>query len=103
MSKYVISEPQFLKIFDKMFRKDFEKLSRKTHPKYEGMVFWLDEYDLPILAYVSYINTLKVNNQLRLKHSSTFDLSLSDFRNVMKKWSSENLNLPEDIKIDFMS
>ena len=78
MSKYVISEPQFLKIFDKMFRKDFEKLSRETHPKYEGMVFWLDEYDLPILAYVSYINTLKVNNQLRLKHSSTFDLSLSE-------------------------
>ena len=103
MSTYVISEPQFLKIFDKMFQKDFGKLSRKTHPNYEGMVFWLDGYDAPILVYVSYLNTLKVNNQLRLKHSSTFDLSLSDFRKVMKKWSFENLNLPEDIKIDFMS
>lgn len=101
MSKYVISEPQFLRIFDKLMQKELNKLTKRTHPSYHGWVFWLDNNDYPIFTYVPEHNVVDIHNELFFRYKNIFDLSLSDFKKLMQKWLSNNLELPEDIKVDF--
>ena len=101
MSKYVISHPQFLTVFDKLMTKELSKLTKRTHPSYHGWVFWLDNEENPIFTYVPELNVVDINNELLFRYQSTFDLSLSDFKKLMQKWLSVNLELPNDIKVDF--
>lgn len=101
MSKYVISEPQFLRTFDKLMQKELNKLTKRTHPSYHGWVFWLDNNDYPIFTYVPEHNVVDIHNELFFRYKNIFDLSLSDFKKLMQKWLSNNLELPEDIKVDF--
>ena len=101
MSKYVISEPQFLRIFDKLMQKELNKLTKRTHPSYHGWVFWLDNNDYPIFTYFPEHNVVDIHNELFFRYKNIFDLSLSDFKKLMQKWLSNNLELPEDIKVDF--
>lgn len=101
MSKYLISEPQFLRIFDKLMQKELSQLKKKTHPSYHGWVFWLDNNDYPIFTYIPEHNAIDVYNVLFFRYQNIFDLSLSDFKKLMRKWLSDNLDLPTDIKVDF--
>ena len=66
MSKYVISEPQFLRTFDKLMQKELNKLTKRTHPSYHGWVFWLDNNDYPIFTYVPEHNVVDIHNELFL-------------------------------------
>jgi hypothetical protein len=101
MSKYVISHPQFLTVFDKLMKKELNKLTKRTHPSYHGWVFWLDDSQNPIFTYVPELNAIDVHNELFFRYQNIFDLSLSNFKKLMQKWLSDNLDLPEDIKVDF--
>jgi hypothetical protein len=101
MSKYVISHPQFLTVFDKLMQKELSKLTKRTHPSYHGWVFWLDDGKNPIFTYVPELNSIDVHNELFFRYQNIFDLSLSNFKKLMQKWLSDNLELPEDIKVDF--
>ena len=101
MSKYVISHPQFLTVFDKLMQKELNKLTKRTHPSYNGWVFWLDNNENPIFTYVPELNTIDVYNELFFRYQNIFDLSLSNFKKLMQKWLSDNLDLPTDIKVDF--
>ena len=101
MSKYVISEPQFLRTFDKLMQKELNKLTKRTHPSYHGWVFWLDNNDYPIFTYVPEHNVVDIHNELFFRYKNIFDLSLSNFKKLMQKWLSNNLELPTDIKVDF--
>jgi heat shock protein HspQ len=101
MSKYVISHPQFLTVFDKLMKKELNKLTKRTHPSYHGWVFWLDNDETPIFTYVPELNLVDVHNELFFRYQNIFDLSLSNFKKLMQKWLSDNLELPEDIKVDF--
>ena len=101
MSKHIISNPEFLIRFDKLLKKELSKLTKRTHPSYHGWVFWLDKYENPIFTYVPELNVVDVNVELFYRYQSTFDLSLSDFKKLMQKWLSINLELPADIKVDF--
>ena len=86
MSKYVISHPQFLTVFDKLMQKELNKLTKRTHPSYHGWVFWLDSNENPIFTYVPELNTIDVYNELFFRYQNIFDLSLSDFKKLMRKW-----------------
>jgi hypothetical protein len=101
MSKYVISHPQFLTVFDKLMKKELSKLTKRTHPSYNDWVFWLDNEENPIFTYVPELNVVDINNELFFRYQNIFDLSLSNFKKLMQKWLSDNLELPEDIKVDF--
>lgn len=101
MSKHIISNPEFLIRFDKLLKKELGKLTKRTHPSYHGWVFWLDNNENPIFTYVPELNVVDVNVELFYRYQSTFDLSLSDFKKLMQKWLSINLELPADIKVDF--
>jgi len=101
MSKYVISHPQFLTVFDKLMQKELSKLTKRTHPSYNGWVFWLDDGQNPIFTYVPELNVVDVDSKLLFRYQGIFDLSLSDFKKLMIKWLSVNLELPNDIKVDF--
>jgi len=101
MSKNIISNPRFLIIFDNEMKKELSKLTKKTHPSYNGWVFWLDNNETPIFTYVPELNLVDISNELLFRYQSTFDLSLSDFKKLMIKWLSVNLELPNDIKVDF--
>ena len=100
MSKYIISKPQFLTVFDKLMQKELSKLTKKTHPSYQGWVFWLDE-DFPIFTYFPEHNVIGVNAMLFFRYQNIFDLSLSDYKKLMQKWLSDNLDLPTDVKVEF--
>jgi hypothetical protein len=101
MSKHIISNPEFLIRFDKLLKKELSKLTKRTHPSYHGWVFWLDNNDYPIFTYVPEHNVVDIHNELFFRYKNIFDLSLSDFKKLMQKWLSNNLELPEDIKVDF--
>jgi hypothetical protein len=101
MSKHIISNPEFLIRFDRLMKKELSQLTKKTHPSYHGWVFWLDNEENPIFTYVPELNVVDINNELLFRYQSTFDLSLSDFKKLMQKWLSVNLELPDDIKVDF--
>ena len=101
MSKHIISNPRFLIRFDNEMKKELSQLTKRTHPSYHGWVFWLDNNETPIFTYVSELNVVDVNNELFYRYRSTFDLSLSDFKKLMQKWLSVNLELPDDLKVDF--
>jgi hypothetical protein len=82
-------------------KKELGQLTKRTHPSYHGWVFWLDNNENPIFTYVPELNVVDVNVELFYRYQSTFDLSLSDFKKLMQKWLSINLELPADIKVDF--
>ena len=101
MSKDIISNPRFLIRFDNEMKKELSRLTKKTHPSYHGWVFWLNNNENPIFTYVPELNVVDINSELLFRYQSTFDLSLSDFKKLMQKWLSINLELPADIKVDF--
>jgi hypothetical protein len=82
-------------------KKELSRLTKKTHPSYHGWVFWLDNNENPIFTYVPELNVVDINSELLFRYQSTFDLSLSDFKKLIQKWLSINLELPADIKVDF--
>ena len=101
MNNEIISNPQFLIRFDKLMKKELSRLTKKTHPDYKNLVFWVDNNDYPIFTYIPELNLIDVHNELFFKYQSTFDLSLSKFKKLMQKWLPDNLELPKDIKVDF--
>ena len=100
MSKYVISEPQFLKVFDKLMQRRLVNLTKKTSQTHKGWFFSVDKTDHIIIAYIPFLNTVEVHNELFYTLQSTFDLTLSAFKKLIQKWLSENLKLPEDVKVE---
>jgi len=101
MSKSLIYEPQFLIRFDKMMQKELSQLKKKTNSRYPNWIFWLDNNENSIFTYVPKDNVVYIHNELFFRYQSIFDLSLSEFKKLMRKWLSVNLELPEDIKLDF--
>ena len=61
----------------------------------------LDTWTWAMISTVLPEYVVDVNVELFYRYQSTFDLSLSDFKKLMRKWLSINLELPEDIKVDF--
>lgn len=101
MSKFIISEPQFLKIFDKLMQKELDKITLKTSRTHVGWFFYVDNRDNIIFTYIPVLNTVHIDNELFYRFRGIFDLTLSDYKKLMRKWLHEKLDLPEDIKVDF--